>query len=522
MVAAAELPIDTSASAMDMANAMFGSGMTIVDATYTGDNTSSGIYSDGDATAGAVTPSDSGVILSTGHATDFTNDSGDSNHHSNTSSNTSGVDGDADLNSVAGASTYDASIFEATFVPVGETLTMQFVFSSEEYLEYVDSGFNDAVGIWVNGVQAELTIGSGDVSIDNVNTTSNENLYVDNAGDQYNTEMDGFTITLTVKAHVIAGENNTIKIGIADSGDAIYDSNLLIAGDSIQSVALAEDDDASVEADHATDIDVLANDTGVALTITQINGVDVNPGDSVTLPTGEVITLNADGTLTAMADGDVGSNTFSYSVEDDDGNSDTAFVTLETTAPCFVAGSLIETKFGNVKIEDLEVGDVIKTRNGYKRLRWIGASPTRRNGSHAPVIINAGALGNHDRLEVSPQHRIMLSGNQIELLFDAPEVLVRAKDLINGKTIHLDTSNEPVTYYHILFDEHQIVRANGLWSESFHPGEQVINEMDASARNELFDLFPELMEDQEQGYGPVCMQCLQQYEARLLSESLQH
>ena len=51
---------------------------------------------------------------------------------------------------------------------------MQVVFSSEEYLEYVNSGFNDSVGIWVKGVQAELTVGDGSISIDNINTTSNQ------------------------------------------------------------------------------------------------------------------------------------------------------------------------------------------------------------------------------------------------------------------------------------------------------------------------------------------------------------
>ena len=521
MVAAAELPIDTTATASDMANAMFGDGMTIVSATYTGDNSSSGIYSNGDAVAGAVTPSDTGVILSTGKATDFTNSSGDSNQSASTSTNTAGVDGDADLNAIAGMSTYDAAIFEATFVPAGDTLTMQFVFSSEEYLEYVNSGFNDAVGIWVNGVKAELTVGSGDTSIDNINTTSNQNLYVDNANDEFNTEMDGFTITLTVKAPVTAGANNSIKIAIADAGDSVYDSNLLIAGDSIQSVALAHDDMASVGADDSTNIDVLANDTGVELTVTHINGVAVSPGDSVTLPTGEVITLNADGTLTATADSDVGTNTFSYTVADESGNTDSAFVSLETTAPCFTAGSLITTKHGEVPIEDLEIGDLVKTRKGYKKLRWIGASKTRRTGSHAPVVIEAGSFGNHDRIEVSPQHRIMLSGSQIQLLFDTTEVLVRAKDLVNGRNIWLDTSEQPVTYYHILFDEHQVVLANGLWSESFHPGEQVVNAMDASARNELFDLFPNLMENMEDGYGPVCMQSLQQFEAKVLTDNLE-
>ena len=76
MATASELPIDTSASAMDMAVAMFGHGITIVSASYTGAASASGIYSDGDTVSPDLTPSDTGVILSTGNATDVTNEPG--------------------------------------------------------------------------------------------------------------------------------------------------------------------------------------------------------------------------------------------------------------------------------------------------------------------------------------------------------------------------------------------------------------------------------------------------------------
>ena len=234
MATASELPIDTAVSAMDMADAMFGTGITVTDAGYQGAGHASGLYSQGDSTAPGVTPSDSGVILSTGRASDITNASGDANTSSGTST-ANFTSGDAGLSAISGQATFDAAVFEAEFVPEGSTLTMQVVFSSEEYLEYVGSGFNDAVGVWVNGVQAELTVGSGDITINNINDESNSNLYLDNpaSGETYNTEMDGLTVTLTLKAPVIPGEANSIRIGIADGGDRIYDSNLLIAGNSV-------------------------------------------------------------------------------------------------------------------------------------------------------------------------------------------------------------------------------------------------------------------------------------------------
>jgi hypothetical protein len=210
---------------------------------------------------------------------DFTNSSGttDTNVNPDTSTDVvNGVDGDADLNNIAGQATFDGVILEATFTPTGDYITMQFVFSSEEYLEFVNGGVNDSVGVWVNGVFTPMTPTGQTVSIDTVNTGTNENLYVDNPAttDPYNTEMDGLTVTMSLKAPVNAGVANTIKIGLADGGDAAYDSNLLIAGDSIQTVALAFDDQVSMQPSTTRIVDVLANDVDAdssGLTITEIN-----------------------------------------------------------------------------------------------------------------------------------------------------------------------------------------------------------------------------------------------------------
>ena len=517
MVTASELPIDTSASAMDMAEAMFGSGITINSASYTGDSDASGIYSDGDSVAPNLTPSDTGVILSTGEAEDITHSSGDPNESERTTT-INNDPGDSDLSGIAGQQTYDAAVFEATFVPDGDTLTMQVTFSSEEYLEYVDSGFNDAVGIWVNGVQAELTVGTGDITIDNINDESNENLYIDNprALDLYNTEMDGFTVTLTLKAPVNAGEENTIKIGIADAGDSQWDSNLLIAGDSIQTALIAGDDVIEVLGAEGT-FDLLANDvsnTGGTLTITQINGQDVVAGDTIILPTGEEVTLNADGTVTVEADGDFETNTFSYQASDEDGNTDTAFVEM-TTLPCLVAGTLVETPNGRVAVESLKPGDMVMTRDdGPQPVRWCGRATRRAVGPDAPVVIEAGTLGDHERAELSPNHRVLMKSARAELLFGEGEVLVKAKDLVNGSTVRLRRDGGSVTYVHVMFDQHQIIRGNGLDSESYHPGRETVESFDAETREEILRLMPDAADHDGFGYGPSARPSLRGYESR--------
>ena len=514
MPTASELPIDTSASATDMANAMFGNGITIVSASYSGASTASGIYTDGDQTAPDLTPSDTGVILSTGQAADITNSSGDVNTSASTTTE-HGTSGDSDLTALAGQQTYDAAVFEATFVPDGSTLTMQITFSSEEYLEYVDKGFNDVVGVWVNGVQAELTVGEGDISIDNINDGSNQNLYVDNADtdDNYNTEMDGFTVTLTLKATVIPGEENTIKIGIADAGDAIYDSNLLIAGDSVQTALVATDDVVTIDGQGSANLDVLGNDIhaeGSTLTVTHINGQPVTAGDTVTLATGEYVTLNADGTFTLDNDEEE-TNTFSYTVEDDLGNTDVGFVEV-STVPCFVAGTLINTVSGPVAVEDLERGMMVETRDhGPQPLRWIGRSQRRATGGDAPVVFAPGALGDHTRIALSPNHRVLITSERAELLFGQSEVLIKAKHLVNDHSIRVQADGEHVTYVHLLFDQHEIVNGNGLESESYHPGAETLDAFDPETRAEVLDLM-----DDWQNYGPSARPSLKSHESKLV------
>src|SRR5690606_22017500 len=99
------------------------------------------------------------------------------------------------------------------------------------------------------------------------------------------------------------GVANTIRIGVADVGDAKYDSNLLIAANSIQSNLVAMDDHVEIVTGHSKVVDLLGNDVnaiGGTMTVTHINGVAVVPGQSVTLANGQVVTLNPDLTVTIL------------------------------------------------------------------------------------------------------------------------------------------------------------------------------------------------------------------------------
>ncbi|WP_151717622.1 Hint domain-containing protein [Gemmobacter serpentinus] len=363
MPTAQALTIDTDASAMDMANAIFGNGITVQNAWFEGDPLASGVYSGALTTIPGVSPTDTGVILSTGNVRNFTNDSGTTDTNSQSAITTDldhGVEGDPGLDGIAGVSTHDGAILNVDFIPDGDMITMNFVFSSDEYPEYVNSGVNDAFGVWVNGVLVPATIAiSGTVSIDTVNSGSNQNLYVDNTQDQYNTEMDGFTYVLSIKAKVNPGELNSLRIGIADGGDSVVDSNLLIMGESIQTYTLAFDDEVNVLTNETRTFDILANDDhpeGSNLTITQINGQDVVPGQTVTLQSGHQVQLNADGTVTVFSNGETGSEAFSYTVDDGMGNKDVGYVTMHTAATASKDGIVSGTS-GDDRIDGNYVGD---------------------------------------------------------------------------------------------------------------------------------------------------------------------
>ena len=162
---------------------------------------------------------------------------------------------------------------------------------------------------------------------------------------------------------------------------------------------------------------------------------------------------------------------------------------------------MILTDRGDVAVQDLKAGDLVMTRdNGLQPLRWVGRQHITRARLMAdpdlqPVRIAIGALGadGPDRsMLVSPQHRVLVSGVRAELLFGDDEVLVAAKHLIGQAEVTRALPDEGVTYIHILFDRHEIVQSDGLWTESFQPAERTLNAMEAEVRDEILTIFPGL------------------------------
>jgi Hint domain/RTX calcium-binding nonapeptide repeat (4 copies)/Nidogen-like len=192
-----------------------------------------------------------------------------------------------------------------------------------------------------------------------------------------------------------------------------------------------------------------------------------------------------------------------------------AFSNIENIIICFTEGTLIATPHGDWPIETLRPGDFVLTRDhGPQPLRWVGTSDVQGTGLLAPIEFARGAFGNDRPLLVSPQHRMLYEGGLATLYFEAREVMVPAKHLVNGTTIR-EVNREKLRYIHLLFDHHEVIWASGAPSESFHPGAEGLEAIDDPAREELFSVFPELRSNPGQ-YGQTARTVLKSFEARLL------
>ncbi|MBT8409447.1 MAG: Hint domain-containing protein, partial [Alphaproteobacteria bacterium] len=191
---------------------------------------------------------------------------------------------------------------------------------------------------------------------------------------------------------------------------------------------------------------------------------------------------------------------------------------------CFTPGTLLETPTGLKPVETLVAGDTVVTKDsGAQPILWVG----NRNVSGArlyampdlrPVRIREGALGNgrpNGDLIVSPDHRMLIRGDAAQCLWGEEEVLVAARDLINGNGVARDMGAKSVVYYHLMLENHHVLVANGVETESFHPAAAALDAIEEEQRMRLFDVMPDLAYDPET-YGPMSRRALTKAEAALL------
>lgn len=167
---------------------------------------------------------------------------------------------------------------------------------------------------------------------------------------------------------------------------------------------------------------------------------------------------------------------------------------------CFTPSCMILTPFGELPAALISAGDkVVTADNGVQTVRWVGRSRIsahRRSRKNLhPVLIRAHTYGQgypHHDLLVSPQHRFCLTGAELELNFAHHQALAPAISLIDNKQIIRKRQGTPISYIHLLFDRHEVIFANGLACESFHPAARIVNKLGRKTRDELLELFPEL------------------------------
>lgn len=163
-----------------------------------------------------------------------------------------------DLTRMAGKTTYDAVVLEFDFIPVSNKIEFKYVFASEEYLEYVNRGYNDVFGFFLSGPGIEgatnlaiLPETKEIVSVNSINDRKNPQYFIDNGSTldprdktgtyrskvyDNNLQWDGFTTVLTASHSVTAYKKYHIKLAIADAGDGVVDSGVYLKAKSFRAV----------------------------------------------------------------------------------------------------------------------------------------------------------------------------------------------------------------------------------------------------------------------------------------------
>ena len=173
---------------------------------------------------------------------------------------------------------------------------------------------------------------------------------------------------------------------------------------------------------------------------------------------------------------------------------------MRAVSPCFTPGTLIATEHGRRAIEQLSPGDRVVTRdNGLKRVMWIG----RRDVSYTeladnpglqPILVKARAFGEglpHRDMLVSPQHRFLVGPRVSPFMGGQDEALISARHLVDRQKV-MAVPALGVSYIHILCNAHEVILADGTWTESFHPDDEIIRAIAPLQRREILGLFPEV------------------------------
>ncbi|WP_373356978.1 Hint domain-containing protein [Pseudoroseicyclus sp. CXY001] len=163
----------------------------------------------------------------------------------------------------------------------------------------------------------------------------------------------------------------------------------------------------------------------------------------------------------------------------------------EVACVAFARGTLMTMATGEQRpIEALKPGDRLLTRDdGARPLLWIGQRTLRARGDFAPVLIRKGALNNENDLVLSPDNRVFVWQRQDAIGAGRSELLVKARHLVNGETV-VRVEGGFVDYFQLLFEQHQIIFAEGIAAESLLVDTRTREALPEEVREELMQGAP--------------------------------
>ncbi|MBK7346036.1 MAG: choice-of-anchor L domain-containing protein [Chitinophagaceae bacterium] len=257
----AQLNITPQTTANALAQSLVGTGITISNVTFTGNPLMAGYFR---AQNNAGLGIDTGIVLTNGRAKTTGGNTGVNDDAGQLASTGWSLAGDANLATAISSPVgdlHDACILEFDFVPLGDSIKFNYVFSSEEYTpafacpDLSGGGYNDAFAFFISGPgfptlqNIALVPGTSlPVSIFNVNNVpdfsgtalcpNNPTYYVDNPSNAYFSH-DGHTTVLRALAVVQPCQTYHLKLVISDVGDGVWDSGVFLEAGSLSSNILA-------------------------------------------------------------------------------------------------------------------------------------------------------------------------------------------------------------------------------------------------------------------------------------------
>ncbi|WP_224815062.1 tandem-95 repeat protein [Hasllibacter sp. MH4015] len=429
--------------------------------------------------------------------------------------------------------------------------------NSGDDADVIDAGNGD--NVIDGGTDADtITTGDGNDSIvggegsDSIDSGDGDDTIDGGVGDPaanfIDEPNDGFT-----GDPILDNGDDTINAGAGDDVVNGEDDNDLIDGGEGDDTLDGGIDDDTVLGGEGNDVIVggqgadsldggFGNDTFNVGTFTDPNGTgDYQEGVGDTIVGGEdpddededVLDLTGSGSLKVIFDdavdpggepGESGTVIFYTDDTQTEESGRLTFKEIENVIPCFTPGAMIATPKGEVPVESLREGDKVITRdNGIQEIRWTGSRTLNRTElaeapNMKPILVKAGSLGHNlperDML-VSPQHRVLVTGETPQLYFDESEVLVAAKHLVGKQGVSVVDAMR-TTYIHFMFDRHEVVLSDGAWTESFQPGDQSLGSMGEATREEILALFPELATQDGLTDYAAARRSLKAHEAKLL------